>query len=160
VVELNTYCLSWLLPWIYTSSSSMDHRMSSLLILVYIIGSLRLIESTFPSTSLLSFAIYTLLPPSNRVHASILLSSAKRHKSFSNFLLIDDFFLSLLLLSLFMIDFDFGLSCNSFHMICLMYFILSCVLSNTLFLARMRSILVFHALKLEAPSNLFSDFIE
>jgi hypothetical protein len=31
---------------------------------------------------------------------------------------------------------------------------------NTLFLARMRSILVFHALKLEAPSNLFSDFME
>jgi hypothetical protein len=29
-----------------------------------------------------------------------------------------------------MIDSDFGLSCNSFHMICLMYFILSCVLSN------------------------------
>jgi hypothetical protein len=33
-------------------------------------------------------------------------------------------------------------------------------ISNTLFLARMRSMLVFHALKLEAPSNLFSDFIE
>jgi hypothetical protein len=33
-------------------------------------------------------------------------------------------------------------------------------ISNTLFLARMRSILVFHAMKLEAPSNLFSDFID
>jgi hypothetical protein len=33
-------------------------------------------------------------------------------------------------------------------------------ISSTLFLARMRSILVFHALKLEAPSNLFLDFIE
>jgi hypothetical protein len=33
-------------------------------------------------------------------------------------------------------------------------------ISNTLFLARMRSILVFHALKLKTPSNLFSDFIE
>jgi hypothetical protein len=34
------------------------------------------------------------------------------------------------------------------------------MISNTLFLARMRFILVFHALKLEAPSNLFSYFIE
>jgi cell division protein FtsW (lipid II flippase) len=76
----------------------------------YIIGSLRLTESTLPSASLLS--------------------SAKRHKSFFNFLLIANFFLSLLLLSLFMIDSDFGLSCNSFHMICLMYFILSCVLPD------------------------------
>jgi hypothetical protein len=33
-------------------------------------------------------------------------------------------------------------------------------ISNTLFLERMKSILVFHALKLEAPSNLFSEFIE
>jgi hypothetical protein len=33
-------------------------------------------------------------------------------------------------------------------------------ISSTLFLARMGSILVFHALKLEAPSNLFSYFIE
>jgi hypothetical protein len=38
--------------------------------------------------------------------------------------------------------------------------ILPFMISNTLFLARMRSILVFHALKLDAPSNLFSDFIE
>jgi hypothetical protein len=38
--------------------------------------------------------------------------------------------------------------------------ILPSTISNTLFLARMRSILVFHALKLEAPSNLFYDFIE
>jgi hypothetical protein len=59
-----------------------------------------------------------------------LFPSAKYYKSFSNFLLIADFFLSLLLLSLFRIDSDFGLSCNSFHMICLMYFILSCVLSD------------------------------
>jgi hypothetical protein len=96
---LNMYCLSWLLPWIYTSSSSMDHRISSLLILASCMSA------------------YNRLPPSNRVHASIcilivfcrvhasvLLSSTKRHKSFSNFLLIADFFLSLLLLSLFMID--------------------------------------------------------
>jgi hypothetical protein len=96
---LNTYCLSWLLPWIYTSSSSMDHRISSLLILASCMSA------------------YNRLPPSNRVHASIcilivfcrvhasiLLSSTERHKSFSNFLLIVDFFLSLLLLSLFMID--------------------------------------------------------
>jgi hypothetical protein len=112
MVELNTYCFSCLLPWIYTSSFSMNHRISSLLILAS------------------CMSVYNRLPPSNRVHASVLLSSAKRHKSFSNFLLIVDFFLSLLLLSLFMIDSDFGLSCNSFHMICLMYFILSCVLSN------------------------------
>jgi hypothetical protein len=128
------YCLSWLLPWIYTSSSSMDHRISSLLILASCMSAYNrlphLTESMLPSASLLSSAIYNWLPPSNRVHASVLLSSAKRHKSFSNFLLIVDFFLSLLLLSLFMIDSDFGLSCNSFHMICLMYFILSCVLSN------------------------------
>jgi hypothetical protein len=33
-------------------------------------------------------------------------------------------------------------------------------ISNTLFLARMRSILVFHAMTLEAPYRLFSNFIE
>jgi hypothetical protein len=60
--------------------------------------------------------------------AASLFPSAKCYKSFSNFLLIANFFL--LLLSLFRIDYDFNLSCNSFHMICLMYFILSCVLSD------------------------------
>jgi hypothetical protein len=83
----------------------------------YIISSLHLIESMLPSTSLLP--------------------STKCHKSFSNFLLIVDFFLFLLLLAFFKFDSDFGLSCscylcNSFHMNCyqglLMYFILSCVL--------------------------------
>ena len=34
------------------------------------------------------------------------------------------------------------------------------LIHRTLFLARMRPILVFHALKLEAQSSLFSDFIE
>jgi hypothetical protein len=34
------------------------------------------------------------------------------------------------------------------------------MMSNTLFLERIRSILVFHTLKLEVPSNFFSDFIE
>ena len=107
------YCFSCLLPWIYTSSSSMDHRISSLLILAscmnacsslwcYIISSLHLGEFALTSASLFP--------------------SAKCYKSFSNF------FLSLLLLSLFRVDHDFGLSCNSFHMICLMYFIHSCVL--------------------------------
>jgi ATP-dependent Clp protease ATP-binding subunit ClpA len=38
--------------------------------------------------------------------------------------------------------------------------ILPFTISNTLFLARMKSILVFYAMKLEALSNLFSDFIE
>jgi hypothetical protein len=96
----------------------------------YILGSFRLTESTLLSASLLPSAIYNRLPSSNRFHASVLLSSAKHHTSFSNFLLIANFFLSFLLLSLFMIDSDFVLSCNSFHMICLMYFILSCVLSD------------------------------
>jgi hypothetical protein len=68
-----------------------------------------------------------------------LLPSAKCQKYFSNFLLIADFFLSLLLLGFFKIDSDFKLSCsyylcNIFHMNCyqglLMYFILSCVLSE------------------------------
>ena len=81
-----------------------------------IIGSLHLGESTLPSASLLPFA--------------------KCHKSFSNFLLSVDFFLSLLLLGFFKIDSDFHLSCNcyfynNFHMNCyqglLMYFIISCV---------------------------------
>jgi hypothetical protein len=76
----------------------------------YSINSLHLIESTHPSASLLS--------------------STKCHKSFSNFLLIVDFFLSFLLLSVFKIDSDFRLTFNNFHMICLMYFILSCVLSD------------------------------
>jgi hypothetical protein len=116
------YCFSWLLPWIYTSSSSMDHRISSLLILA----------SCMNACS--SFGIYNRLPPSNRVHASVCILTAKCHKSFSNFLLIVDFFLSLLLLGFFKIDSDFVLSCscylcNNFHMNCLMYFILSCVLS-------------------------------
>ena len=51
--KLNMYCFSWLLPWIYTSSSSMDHRISSLLILA------------------LCMSAYNRLPPSNRVHASV-----------------------------------------------------------------------------------------
>ena len=102
-VELNTCCLSWLLPWIYTSSSSMDHRIRSLLILApcmnacssfdNIIGSFHLGDSTLSSASLLP--------------------SAKCHKYFSNFLLIVDFFMSLLLLGFFKIDFD-----NNFHMNC------------------------------------------
>jgi hypothetical protein len=53
LLELNTYCLSWLLPWIYTSSFSMDHRINSLLTLA---------SCKSP---------YNRLPPSNRVHASI-----------------------------------------------------------------------------------------
>jgi hypothetical protein len=57
-----------------------------------------------------------------------LLSSAKHHKSFSNFLLIADFFL----LGFFKIDSDFGSSCNSFHKICLIYFILSCIVIEIL----------------------------
>jgi len=69
----------------------------------YITSSLHLGESMFPSTSLLF--------------------SAKNHKSLSNFLVIVDFFL----LGFFHIDFDFGLSCNHFHKICLIYFILSCI---------------------------------
>ena len=40
------------------------------------------------------------------------------------------------------------------------YMILPFMVSNTLFLARMMSILVFHALNLEAPYNFFSNFIE
>ena len=52
-VELNTYCLSWLLPWVYTSSSSMDHRISSLLILASCMSA------------------YSQVPPFNRVHASV-----------------------------------------------------------------------------------------
>jgi hypothetical protein len=76
----------------------------------YIIDSLHIIDSMLMSTSLLPYA--------------------KCHKSFSNFLLIAKFCLSLLLLIFFKIDSNFGLSCNSFHMICLMYFILSCVLSD------------------------------
>jgi hypothetical protein len=56
-----------------------------------------------------------------------LFPSAKYHKSISNFFLIADFFLSLLILGFFKIDSD-----NNFHMNCyqglLMYFILSCVL--------------------------------
>ena len=67
----------------------MDHRISSLLILASCMSA------------------YNRLPPYNRVHASILLSSTKIHKYFSNFFLIVDFFLSLLLLSLFMIDSDY-----------------------------------------------------
>jgi hypothetical protein len=60
--------------------------------------------------------------------SSSLFPSAKCYKFFSNFLLIADFFL--LLRSLFRIDSHFDLYCNSFHMICYMYFILSCVLSD------------------------------
>jgi hypothetical protein len=77
---------------------------------IVIVFSLHLGESTLPSASLLSTAIYNWLSLSNRVHTFVLLSSTKRYKSFS------DLFLSLLLLSLFMIDSA--------------YFILSCVLSN------------------------------
>jgi hypothetical protein len=55
---------------------------------------------------------------------------AQCHKYFSNFLLIDDFFL----LGFFKIDSDFGLSCNSFHKICLIYFILSCIMITILIL--------------------------
>jgi hypothetical protein len=64
------------------------------------------------------------------ISSASLFPCANCYKSFSNFILFADFFLSLLLLSLFRIDYDFGLSCNIFHMICLMYFILSCVLSD------------------------------
>jgi hypothetical protein len=51
---------------------------------------------------------------------AFVLPSAKCHKSFSNFLLIDDLFMFLLLLGFFKFDSDFGLSgsCylyNSFH---------------------------------------------
>jgi hypothetical protein len=53
-----------------------------------------------------------------------LLFSTKRHKSFSNFLSIADFFLSLLLLSLFMIDSTYLAIAHD------LYFILLCVLSN------------------------------
>jgi hypothetical protein len=53
LLELNTYCVSWLLPWIYISSFSKDHRISSLL--------------TLASCK----SAYNRLPPSNRVHASI-----------------------------------------------------------------------------------------
>jgi hypothetical protein len=68
-----------------------------------------------------------------------LLPSAKCHKSFSNFLLIVDFFLFLLLPGFFKFDYDFAYLAvvtyvNSFHMNCyqglLMYFILSCVLPD------------------------------
>jgi hypothetical protein len=75
------------------------------------IGSLRLTESMLPSASLLSSAIYiigSLCLTESTLPSCCLLQ--KRYKSFS------DFFLSLLLLSLFMIDST--------------YFILSCVLSN------------------------------
>jgi hypothetical protein len=83
----------------------MDHRISSLLILASCKSAYnRLPPSTLPSASLLSSAIYNCLSLSSRVHASVLLSSTKRHKSFSNFLSIVDLFLSLLLLGLFMID--------------------------------------------------------
>jgi hypothetical protein len=119
---------------IYTSSSSMDHGISSLLILASCMSAYNQLPSSTKSTlsyaSLLSSAIYNWLSLSNKVHTSVLLSSTKCHKSFSYFVLIVDFFLFLLLLSLFMIDSDFGLSCNIFHMIWLMYFILSCVLSD------------------------------
>ena len=47
---------SWLLPWIYISSSSMNHRISSLLILASCISA------------------YNRLPPFNRFHASICIS--------------------------------------------------------------------------------------
>ena len=76
----------------------------------YIIISLHLGDSTFPSASLLF--------------------SAKHHKSFSNFLVIVDFFL----LGFFHIDSNFGLSCNSFRKICLIYFILSCIVIAILIL--------------------------
>jgi hypothetical protein len=105
---LSTYCLSWLLPWIYTSSSLMDHRISSILILASCMSAYNRLP---PSNRVHAFVcilivfcnIYNWLSLSNRVQASVLLSSTKNHKSFSNFLLIADFFLSLLLLSLFMI---------------------------------------------------------
>jgi hypothetical protein len=54
VVELNTYCLFMAATMdIYFSSSSMDHRISSLLILAS------------------CKSAYNRLPPSDRVHASI-----------------------------------------------------------------------------------------
>ena len=106
---------------IYISSSSMDHRISSLLILASCKSAynrlLRLIELIFPSAFLLSSAIYNWLSLSNRVHASILVVVIS----------LSPISLDVWLLSLFKIDFDFGLSCNSFHMI---YFILSCVISS------------------------------
>ena len=133
---MNTCFSSWLLllmgTWIDTSSSSMDHIIQDQLppnpcfmhecMLMFwnsVINSLQLREPTLPPASLLL--------------------SAKCHKSFSNFLLIADFFLSLLLLGFFKIDYYFGLSCscylcNIFHMNyyqgLLMYFILSCVLPD------------------------------
>ena len=76
----------------------------------YITSSLHLGDSTFPSSSLLF--------------------STKHHKSFSNFLVIVDFFL----LGFFQIDSDFGLSCNSFRKICSIYFILSCIVIAILIL--------------------------
>jgi hypothetical protein len=57
-VKLKTYFFSWLLPWIYTSSTSMDHRISSILILASCMNAC----SSFGN-------IYNRLPPSNRVHA-------------------------------------------------------------------------------------------
>jgi hypothetical protein len=76
----------------------------------YIIRYLHLGDSVFSSASLLFFA--------------------KHHKSFSNFLVIADLFL----LEFFQIDSDFGLYCNSFHKICLIYFILSCIVIAILIL--------------------------
>jgi hypothetical protein len=94
-VKLNTYCFSWLLlhhlQWI------IGFRISSLLILA--------------SCMLFSWK-YNRLSPSRRVHASIciLITFCKVSQTFFQFLLIADFFLSLLLPGFFNIDFDFGLS--------------------------------------------------
>jgi hypothetical protein len=113
---------------IYISSSSMDHRIISLPIL----ASCKSAYDQLPPYNRIHASICIpivfcniwLALLSNRIHVFVLLSSTKRHKSFSNFLSIVGFFLFLLLLSLFKIDSDFDLSCNSFHMI---YFIFSCI---------------------------------
>ena len=119
---------------IYTSSSSMDHRISSLLILAscmnacsyfwsYIIGSLHLRESMLPSASLFP--------------------SAKCYKSFSNFLwLLSSFCLCffkvssvlILILDYFVIASTWFVWCiSSFHV-----YYLTCIMISILIL------LVFH----------------
>jgi hypothetical protein len=72
---------------------------------------------------------------------------------------------TMILMALMSMSLNFSLAamfCGSFSSSSLNsgFMIFPFTISNTLFLARMRSILVFHALKSEAQSNLFSDFIE
>jgi len=93
----------------------------------YVLHHLQWIIGLAPSRSLLHVRVHmigSLRLTNSMLPSAFLLSSIKRHKSFSNFLSIVGFFLFLLLLSLFKIDSDFDLSCNSFHMI---YFIFSCI---------------------------------